>query len=90
MFLALNAFGCVQKQRQIVSEKFEPNKSAININTASAEELEKLPGIGADSARRIVEHREKHGRFQSPEELLLLRGISEKKFRELRAFIKTE
>lgn len=62
----------------------------ININTASAETLEKLPNIGAKTAREIVEHREKFGKFRKPEHLLLIRGVSDKKFREIENLVKAE
>lgn len=63
---------------------------ALNINTASAEEIEKLPNIGAKMAQRIVEHREKYGNFRKPEHLILVQGISDKRFRQLQNLIKTE
>ncbi len=62
----------------------------ININTASAAELEKLPNIGAKTAQEIIEHREKFGRFRRSENLLLIRGISDKSFREIKNLIKAE
>jgi competence ComEA-like helix-hairpin-helix protein len=65
-------------------------ESAININTASAEELEKLPHIGAKTAREIVEYRLEFGKFRKPEHLMLVRGISDTRFREIRNLIKTE
>lgn len=64
--------------------------NAININTASKTELEKLPNIGEKTAENIIEHREKYGDFRKPEHLLLVRGISDKKFRQIREFVKTE
>ena len=62
----------------------------ININTASANELETLPGIGKGLAERIIEHREKYGPFRRPEHLIIVRGISDKRFRALREFITVE
>jgi competence protein ComEA len=59
----------------------------ININTASREELERLPGIGEGLAARIVEHRERHGAFRRVEHLIIVRGISERRFAELRPFV---
>jgi competence ComEA-like helix-hairpin-helix protein len=59
----------------------------ININTASANELETLPGIGKGLAARIIEHREKWGAFRRPEHLITVRGISDKRFRALRELI---
>lgn len=62
----------------------------ININTASPEQLEKLPGIGKGFAQRIVEHREKFGPFRRPEHLIMVRGFSDKRFRALRDLITVE
>lgn len=49
----------------------------ININTASAEELDTLTGIGEVKAAAIVAWREEHGPFRYPEELILVSGIGE-------------
>ena len=62
----------------------------ININTASAAELEKLPGIGKALAAHIVAHREQYGRFRRAEHLLMVRGISDRRFREMRRMISVE
>jgi len=59
----------------------------ININTASRQDLEKLPGIGRGIAERIVAYREQYGPFRRAEHLMMVRGISDRKFRELRAMI---
>jgi competence ComEA-like helix-hairpin-helix protein len=59
----------------------------VNINTAAREELERLPGIGEGLAARIVEHRERHGAFRRVEHLIIVRGISERRFSALRAHI---
>lgn len=56
----------------------------ININTASAGLLEKLPGVGPMTARRIMEYRERHGRFSSVEDLLNVSGIGPKKLERIR------
>jgi competence protein ComEA len=52
--------------------------------------LEKLPGIGPAFAARIVEQRERYGPFRRAEHLMLVRGISERRFRQLRPFISAE
>src|SRR2546423_120335 len=59
----------------------------ININTASANELETLPGIGKGLADRIIDHRERFGPFRRMEHLIIVRGISDRRFRALRDLV---
>lgn len=66
------------------------NSAHISVNRASREELENLPGIGPALAARIVEHRERFGPFRRAEHLMLVRGISERRFRQLRPFVDAE
>lgn len=61
--------------------------SQVNINTASSAELEKLPGIGAATATRIIEYRQKNGPFKKTEELMNVRGIGEKSYLKLRPLV---
>ena len=65
-------------------------ENAVDINLASFSELEKLPFVGAETARKIVEHREKYGKFRRIEHILLIQGISDKKFRQIKNMIKAE
>ena len=60
----------------------------VNINTAGIEELEKLPGIGPATAKKIIDHRNKYGNFESKEELLDISGIGPKKYGELEELIR--
>lgn len=62
----------------------------ININAATAPELEKLPGVGKVIAERIIEHRTQYGAFRRVEHLMMVRGISDRRFRNLRDLITTE
>ena len=75
---------------QTMAATNQQTATRININTASEKELEKLPGIGRGLAERIVEHREKYGPFRRPEHLIMVRGISDKRFRALRDSITVE
>lgn len=59
----------------------------VNINTASKQLLDALPGIGEVIAQRIIDYREENGPFESIEELLNVSGIGEKKLEELREFV---
>ena len=59
----------------------------ININTATANELMTLDGIGEVIAQRIVDYRTENGDFQSIEELMDVSGIGEKKFEAIKAFV---
>jgi competence protein ComEA len=61
--------------------------STLNINTATAADLQKLPGIGAATAARILEYRQKNGPFKKVEELMNVRGIGEKSFLKLKPLI---
>ena len=56
----------------------------VNLNTASATDFEGLPGIGAKTAARIVEYRQKNGPFKKVEELMNVRGVGEKSFLKLK------
>ena len=62
----------------------------LNINTASAKEIEALPGIGPVIAERIVAYREQNGPFKRREDLMMVSGISEKKYEEIRSMIVVE
>lgn len=62
----------------------------ININTAGAEELVELNGIGEEYANRIIKYRNENGRFETIEEIMKVSGISEKKFADIKDFICTE
>lgn len=62
----------------------------VNINAASAAQLEELPGIGPSLAGRIVTHREKNGPFQSVQGLLDVPGIGPAKFEALREFVSVD
>jgi competence ComEA-like helix-hairpin-helix protein len=64
-----------------------PRGVVVNINTASLSDLEKLPGVGKVLAERIVEHRENYGPFRRAEHLLMVRGISDRKFRAIQQML---
>ena len=59
----------------------------VNLNTATAAQLESLPGIGKSTAERILEYREKSGGFKKVEDLMNVRGIGEKSFLKLKPLV---
>jgi competence protein ComEA len=62
-------------------------RGRININTATAAQLDLLPGVGPSIARRIIDHRRKNGLFRKPEDLIEVEGISEKTFERMRPYV---
>jgi competence protein ComEA len=62
----------------------------VDVNAAGVAELERLPHVGPSLARRIVEHREAHGGFRSPEELSRVRGIGPKTYEQIKHYVTTE
>ena len=60
-----------------------PAGGLINLNTATLDQLETLPGIGPSLGQRIIDYREQHGPFQSVEDLLEVSGIGEKRLADL-------
>jgi competence protein ComEA len=60
----------------------------ISLSTATAEQLQSIPGIGPSTADRIVEYRKQHGEFKSVDELTAVGGIGEKKLRQMRQWLK--
>lgn len=62
--------------------------TVVDLNTATAEQLESLPGIGPATAQAILDHRRRIGRFRAVDELLDVRGIGPSKLEQLRAWVR--
>jgi competence ComEA-like helix-hairpin-helix protein len=95
--LGIAGAACTKPARRVDSQPqtsltthTDPKSLRININTASTSELEKLPGIGKVLAERIVTHRVEYGPFRRREHIMMVRGISDRKFREIRGLITVE
>ncbi|MCR5005519.1 MAG: helix-hairpin-helix domain-containing protein [Clostridiales bacterium] len=80
----------VPKQGEIMKNDLASGESAsqeqrlVNINTASAEELTSLSGIGTAYAERILQYRAENGPFAAPEDLMNVKGIGEKTFEKIK------
>ena len=70
------------------SNKFKsPGEGSVDINSAGATELTRLPGVGPSTASAIIEYRTSIGRFVSPQQLMDVKGIGPKKFAKMQPFI---
>ncbi len=65
----------------------QPPATTLDLNTATVEQLQQLPGIGPTTAKTIVRFREKSGPFRRVEELLVIRGITKAKLEKLRPYV---
>ena len=74
----------VETDREVPQEEFLPDVTPVDLNTADAQMLDELPGIGEVLAQRILSYREEHGRFEQVEELLEISGIGPKTLEGLR------
>jgi comEA protein len=63
------------------------SEKLININTAGVSELVKLPRVGEKIAQRIIDYREKNGKFKTLEDLMKVKGIGEKTFKGFEGMI---
>ena len=80
--------GTVSAQEKAGKPKPAPAVTTpINLNTATAADLQALPGVGAATARLIIEHRDKNGGFKKVEELMNIKGIGEKSFLKLKPMV---
>ncbi len=67
---------------------FFSKKDLLNINLAGVKELSQLPGIAEKTAEKIINYREKYGKFKSIEELMNIKGIGKSKFKKIKNLIR--
>lgn len=64
-----------------------PGEGVVNVNTASASELQRLPGVGPSTAQKIIEYRTQTGRLSKPEDMENVKGIGPKKLQKMLPFL---
>jgi competence protein ComEA len=69
------------------AEKKKPPLKPVNINTANAEELQQVPGIGPATAQKILQMRKSYGPFKSVDDLLAIRGLGQKRLDKMRKYL---
>ena len=74
-----------QKIKETIEK--QPKPSLLNINTATVEELQTLPGIGPQMAKRIVLYRKENSDFKSIDDLISVKGIGEKTLEKIKPYI---
>jgi comEA protein len=68
--------------------KKQPPAEPIDLNAATAQELQELPGVGPQMAKAIVDFRKKSGPFRRIEDLLAIKGITKQRLEKIRPYVK--
>jgi len=87
VFVSLPALAATLQPQAPAAAAAAPSKPALNLNTATLEQLEALPGIGRKTAELILEYRTKSGGFKRIEDLMNVKGIGEKSFLKLKPLV---
>ena len=81
LFLGLIISGSVD------AGKKKPPAKPVNINTATSQELQQVPGIGPATAEKILQMRKSYGAFKSVDDLLAIRGLGPKRLEKMRKYL---
>ena len=87
LVLVLGTAGVAAAQSSQPAQPKTVVAAPVNLNTATAAQLESLPGIGPATAQRILEYRQQNGNFKKIEELMNVRGIGETSFLKLKSLV---
>jgi len=71
----------------VLAGKKKPPARPVNINTATSEELQQVPGIGPATAEKILQMRKSYGPFKSVDDLLAIRGLGAKRLEKMRKYL---
>lgn len=84
----IGSLGCLILLTILITPSSAQSTEQININTASIEELMRLPYVGNTVAHRIFEYRQKHGPFKRPQDIVIIKGLSAKRYRQISSLIR--
>ncbi len=73
-----------------IAEAAFAQKGVVNLNEASVDQIMLLPGVGRTTAERIIAFRKEYGSFKKIEDIMLVKGIGEKKFLSLKPYLAVE
>jgi competence ComEA-like helix-hairpin-helix protein len=71
----------------VLGAKKKPPLKPVNINSATSEELQQVPGIGPATAEKILQMRKSYGAFKSVDDLLAIRGLGQKRLDKMRKYL---
>jgi len=85
--LALSTAAMAGQAKAPTAKAIATTAAPVNLNTATAEQLATIPGVGPKMAERIVDYRQKNGGFKKVEDLMNVSGIGEKNFLKMRPLV---
>jgi competence protein ComEA len=85
--IALSATAVGAQGRATATKTVATAAAPVNLNTATAEQLATIPGVGAKTAERIIAYRQKNGGFKKVEDLMNVSGVGEKSFLKMKPLI---
>jgi len=71
----------------LLGTKKKPADKPVNLNTATSEQLQQVPGIGPATAGKILQMRKTYGPFKSVDDLLAIRGLGAKRLEKMRKYL---
>ena len=80
----------IEKEPKISKKELKLREKSINLNSEGLHELVSLPEIGTSTAEKIIEYRNKKGKFKSVQQIMNVKGIGEKKFQKIKDYLTIE
>ena len=86
-FLALSVCFSLLAASFCLATTKKPPLKPVNLNSATSEELQQVPGIGPATAEKILQMRKSYGAFKSVDDLMAIRGIGKKRLEKMRKYL---